>query len=256
MRDWQERIRSPPPRIAPLLALAAIVCVVWPLSAQSADAGTLMGRVNASSTGDAVVGAEVLVEESDRRTTTGEDGLFRFENLPAGPHDLVVTYLGIRSREISFDLPPGGSDDLSLVVDLTIIPVAELHVEISRTHSVGKLVGFFRRSERGAGVFITREEIAERRPNRPTDMLRRVPGLSIGASRFGSAPVSMGRREGCIPQYFVDGTRAPRFNIDDLHPSDIAGIEIYRGNSEVPIEFKSGDRCGAIIIWTRDPGRR
>ncbi len=45
-----------------------------------------------------------------------------------------------------------------------------------------------------------------------------------------------------------------------MHPDEILGIEVYRGPSELPVEFNQQTRatdgslfevgCGAIVIWT------
>ena len=61
---------------------------------------------------------------------------------------------------------------------------------------------------------------------------------------------------------YVDGVRVIRDNassnesIDNfVHPSEIAGVEVYRSASEVPAEFGgSVGRCGAIVIWTGSGG--
>jgi len=36
-----------------------------------------------------------------------------------------------------------------------------------------------------------------------------------------------------------------------VRPEDIAGLAVYRGPSEVPVEYASGSSCGVIQIWTR-----
>jgi len=233
---------------AVLAAAAALPC---PLTAQAR--GTLTGRVVEAESGDPIAGALVSLAGLPDTTTTSSEGLFRFEALPYGAHVLHVDYLGMRSRDVPFQVLPRQSASLSLALEVQVIPVAELVVQVRRDLPVSKLFGFYRRMEHGQGYFITREEVVRRHPSRPTDLLRRVPGLAIGATRYGRATVSMGRRRGCIPDYFVDGTRAPYYDIDNLQPNDLAGIEVYRGNSEVPVEFKGRERCGAIIIWTRDP---
>ena len=60
---------------------------------------------------------------------------------------------------------------------------------------------------------------------------------------------------GCEPAVFIDGVRirGGAATIDELvSPLDIAGIEIYRGPADVPVEFGGpGTNCGAIVIWTR-----
>lgn len=43
------------------------------------------------------------------------------------------------------------------------------------------------------------------------------------------------------------------FGIDDLaNPSDVAGVEVYTGLGDLPVQFAdpNAQKCGAIAIWT------
>jgi hypothetical protein len=58
----------------------------------------------------------------------------------------------------------------------------------------------------------------------------------------------------CETQYFLDGAAVAAGTpvLDNLAPNNVAGIEVYRGASETPIQFDYGRAsCGAIVIWTR-----
>lgn len=232
-----------------LIGLAA------PAPSASQATGSVTGQVREAETAEPVEGAAISVEALDETTLTDEGGYFRLNGLRTGAHVLVVNYLGLETREVSFELYAGELEEMSLSLEVKAVPVEELVVTVEERRPVSKLLGFHRRMEQGPGHYITREEIVKRESARPSDLLRRVPGVDVGPARFGSAQVTMGRRAGCVPEFYVDGARAPNFDIDNLTTRDLAGIEVYRGNSEVPIEFKAHDRCGAIIIWTRDPAR-
>ncbi|MDX1624056.1 MAG: carboxypeptidase regulatory-like domain-containing protein, partial [Gemmatimonadota bacterium] len=55
----------------------------------------------------------------------------------------------------------------------------------------------------------------------------------------------------CRPLHFVDGVPLAEFDLDDIHPNDIEGLEVYSPAS-VPAQFKrKGTDCGVIVIWTR-----
>jgi hypothetical protein len=221
-------------------------------AAQSGDA-SIVGQITSQVTDEPVSGAAVLLRGTEHEAVTTEDGIFAMEDLPAGDHELVVRYMDMESRVFPVRLERRQPLTVDFTVNMQVIPVASLEVTVEQTPPRGKLHDFYRRAANGPGYFITREDIEDRPISRPTDILRRVPGLDIGARRSGRTPVTMGRRDGCVPDFYLDGARAPFFNIDNLEPMDIAGIEIYRGNSEVPIRFKHRDRCGVIVIWTRDP---
>jgi hypothetical protein len=67
----------------------------------------------------------------------------------------------------------------------------------------------------------------------------------------------MGGGRDCPPQYWIDGVMVSGFNIDDMMPGDVEGIELYAGPSVVPPQFnnpRSSVNCGLVLIWTRVPG--
>lgn len=150
-------------------------------------------------------------------------------------------------------------------VPVRAVVLPDLRVRVEPEVRRGKLRGFDRRRRRHpAGRFIGRREIEERDPRRLTDLLVGVPGLRMDRPAAGRRSVRAGRRArppgrpSCRVRYFVDGVHLPeasRFALDELAPEDVAGIEIYRGPSEVPTRFsRRRDACGVIVVWTRDPG--
>lgn len=36
-----------------------------------------------------------------------------------------------------------------------------------------------------------------------------------------------------------------------VSPIDIAAIEVYTSLAELPVEFRRGGSCGAVVIWTK-----
>lgn len=236
--------------------LAAALLLAWPaLRAQAQDgSSSIVGRVSDRQTGEPVSGAAVVLADTEHRAVTTETGVFFMEDLPSGDFVLSVRYLGMESKTFPVHLEPRQPLTVNFSLRMRVIPVASLEVTVEQSPPEGKLYDFYRRAAHNPGYFITRAEIEDHPATRTTDILRRVPGLDIGVrSRSGRTPVTMGRRDGCVPDFYLDGARAPYFDVDNLEPTDIAGIEVYRGNSEVPIRFKHRDRCGVIVIWTRDP---
>ena len=246
--------RSPLSGALPLLGLAALFSLASAADAQVRDA-SIVGRVIKAGTEEPVQGAEIRLLDTSHRAVSKESGLFRLSEVPAGHHTLTVHYLGLQSEEFPVQVAPRETLSVTFRLETKVLPVAELIVTVDQTAPVSKLTGFYRRSQNGPGYFLTRADIEAMPATRTTDLLRRVPGLDIGKrTRAGRTPVTMGRRTGCFPRFYLDGAFASYFNVDNLQPRDIAGIEVYRGNSEVPIRFKHGDRCGVIVVWTRDPG--
>jgi hypothetical protein len=60
----------------------------------------------------------------------------------------------------------------------------------------------------------------------------------------------------CLPRLFVDGTRVTYDAMNDINsvvnPNQIEALEVFRGPSEIPVEFNDNNSaCGVILIWTR-----
>jgi hypothetical protein len=126
--------------------------------------------------------------------------------------------------------------------------------------------GFYERKRLGIGTFITRAEIARRNTHRFSDVLRSVAGMRIDPADAGGRSRSRVARSigRCQPLLVLDGVvttigggrsmfRGPDIPLDDvLDPTDIEGLEVYRGSSELPMQYNVGTAdCGAILVWTR-----
>lgn len=122
-------------------------------------------------------------------------------------------------------------------------------------------VGFNDRRSRGDGQYITAEEIEKRNPSRLTDILNGKRGIQIykgvASNTRGlttvvtSVPIE---KNYCIGfQVFVDAVPMPiPFDLDEIPPRNIAGIEIYSGTATVPSLLRGGNTtCGVIALWTR-----
>lgn len=160
---------------------------------------------------------------------------------------------GLRSVTVTLRLAPG------------LVPVAPLEVTARQRRETSPMHdGFRHRRERGFGDYITRQEIERRSPAHVTDLLRTMPGVNVSSSgRAAHGVVTMGRGNGpfggsCPAQVYVDNFHVNKaggrtFRIDDVvAPSDVEGIEVYRGLATVPAQFLSPEAdCGVIVIWTR-----
>ncbi len=110
----------------------------------------------------------------------------------------------------------------------------------------------------GQGYFITREELLQTAIDRPSDALRGVPRVEVRPYRGvdGQLVLIGFGTLACEPRYMVDGTLMQEgFILDDVRLDEIELIEIYRGPSEVPTQYRGGtNRCGLIAIRIRSGG--
>jgi TonB family protein len=195
-----------------------------------------------------------------RSTVTADGGTFHFDALPTGWADLVVRRLGFRPETLTVELPQiaGGR----IVVPLSRVSEVMRPVVVRAAATPrGILAGYEHRRTAGFGHFVTRTDIERRRPQRTTDLLRTVPGLTLERTEAGQVMprfrnATNGFQGGrCDPNYWLDGTPlGPSLDLDALPPQAIEGIELYSGIATVPAALRGLGRagsCGVIAIWTR-----
>mgnify|MGYP006292694717 CR=1 FL=1 len=249
------------PRTLLLVAVAGLLPFVTaaPAAAQEASGAdstaTLTGQVVSAMTGGPLDNASVVLKTSGRGAVTDSTGRFTIVDAPAGRDTVRVSLIGFAQEEVPLELKPDHTTRVTFLLSETVLKVEDISVEVQRER-VGKLSGFEKRRKMGLGHFITPEEIEERNARRPSDLLRVVPGVSVGSYRLGQADVRITRgpvNTGCDVTYWVDGVPYRDYHIDDLNQDDLLAIEIYRGPSETPQQFLfQNEGCGTIVVWTRE----
>lgn len=240
--------------IVPVLLLPALASLA---SAQSV--GAISGTIKDSS-GAPIPGVEVVLLQRPGAVYTDSVGKFRISNVPTGKRALHFRRLGFEPKSMDADINRGETLALNVVLDPFATELDGMTVE-EATRRRQLLSDFYDRMSRGFGHFITREEIEKRNPMNLSDMMRMVPGATLvpvsgtNQAKLRFSRAQMGRD--CPPQYWVDGVKAYNFNIDDIIPSDVEGIEIYPGAATVPPQYNTREGttiCGVVLIWTRIPG--
>lgn len=226
---------------------------------QPRQTATVAGVVRGEG-GVEITAVEVAIPGTSLRTQTDEAGAFLLRDVPLGTATLRARRLGFEPREVKTAVTPAGVAGLQIV--LTPLPQRLDAVQVVSTKKYsGPLGDFYRRRESGmGGSFFTRAQIDSLRPHTTTDLLRRVPGLDLipagGASRGGATSIVRARNSHCLPLVWLDGTPAAAayFDVDNINPMTIEGIEIYKGVATVPTTLLgpgAEGSCGVIAIWTR-----
>ena len=132
------------------------------------------------------------------------------------------------------------------------------------------LDGFTSRRNVGTGLHFDHAQLVNSQRRTLGAFLQTIPGLRVGDPNATSS-MAMARNQAfsavssatglsCQVAWFVDGHRIDipgrRDSMTDalgtIALDNIAGLEVFRGVSEIPSEFAEPDiRCGAIAVWTR-----
>jgi len=234
-----------------------VVALACPLAAQP-RVGAVSGIVKDSG-GGVLANVEVMVMRSGRAVRTDSAGHFLLAAIPAGPADIGFRRVAYEPVIVSLKIPLDDTTDVEVrlggITPLLPAVVVNDHVEQSKV-----LEQFEARRKVGAGYFVTRADIERRRPNSLSDYMRMVPGVRIVTLDNGRTALRFARnpKANCPPQYFVDGIPTSNFDIDEVLPGDVEGVELYPGSAGVPAQynrFVGTSICGTILIWTRIPGK-
>lgn len=233
--------------------------------------GRLTGIVVSAVSGERIPNAQVSVSGSPfiRADSKGE---WTVSDLPLGTRNVEVKAVGFYPERRGVTVMPGGApvrvalSELRAVLDTVRIRAARLQ---DRHES-----GFEDRRRRGAGQYLTAQDISKKGAISTLELFMGLRGLRVG---FASdtmlsdqyalvSPDSMkttNRRilmrgisgDLCAPSFFLNGLYIDRMDGDDLDtwatPREISGIEIY-SEATAPAQFQRiGKGCGSIVIWTK-----
>ncbi len=199
-------------------------------------------------------------------TRTNDRGFFRLPTPRPGRYTL-------RGEALGYAPAGGGPVEVGrgrlTVVELRLAPEA---IPLEPLVVVGtprlfhlEMAGFYDRRERTSGVFLTREELGRRNPERLTDLFWGIPGARLIQDQTGQYAVYFrgAERTGgriCWPRVFLDRQLVHPGGFEGgpavlnglMDPLDLAGLEVYRTPAEIPSEFSGpNSACGVILLWSR-----
>lgn len=236
-------------------ALILVGVVSAPTFSLAQVSGAVTGKVTAEN-GLALSGANVEVQGTKLRATTDDQGHFRLNEVPAGQANIEVRRLGFHPDLARVQVPPSGTAEVSVALPILAENLVPVTVRARKLQYSGRLAGYYARLEhRNGGVFVTREEIDRERPRALSQLLQRVPGVTIVRLRAGSTGIRL-RDRTCAPLIWLDGNALPagEVDLDSFQPNSLQGIELYLGATTAPSRYvmsRDMSNCGTILLWSR-----
>ena len=227
------------------------------LSAQQGP--TLRGVVLDKTTGNVVVGAQIIVVADKRTVVSDSSGKFKLFDLPVGISRLIVRALGFPPIQVNVELAAGAITDKPIQLDSSAAgrlssaqSLPAMSVTAPATALSYRLADFERRRQNGRGQYLTEEEITKSGAYNVADAIKGMRGVTYECGGGGGCYVRMSRAPmRCLPEFIVDDQV-----MNDFGPHtpirDIIGLEVYTGPTEVPGEYAGRYAgCGVVVIWTR-----
>jgi outer membrane cobalamin receptor len=213
--------------------------------------GTITGNVKDETTGEAVIGANVLIEGTNQGNVTDIDGNFSISKIKTGKYNLVISYVSYVTKAIALEIYPDQTtavnttlkDDSKVLADVVVTSRRQTDTDISVITEIKKadLVA----------VGISSQQIRMSQDRDAAQVIRRVPGVTIIGNRFVNVR-GLSERYSTV---LLNGIIAPSSEVDskafafDLIPSNMLDrMLVYKsGSPELPGEFAGAD----ISIFTK-----
>jgi TonB-dependent receptor len=203
--------------------------------ASVASAAKIKGHVYDKQTGEALVGATVVLEKTNKATTTGLDGSFEIKDAPNGPATIRVTYITYKTVNQQITVEKDAPH-----VKIYMEPASKDLTEVTvRASAGGSTDREARRIEQNAVqvMNIVSGKAIEVSPDLTVaNVMQRVSGVSIERNSNGDGQYAILR--GMDKRYnytLVNGVKIPspdnkyRYVPLDLFPSDLLErLEVYK----------------------------
>lgn len=210
-----------------------------------AQNGSISGIVTDATTGETVVGANVVIQGTAVGSATDIDGKFNIPNVKPGNYSLTITFITYKPHNIPDILVESGKvstiqvqmhEDVSELKEVVITGTREINNDVSLISAIkeSKLVV--------SGI--SAQQIAKLPDNDAAQVMKRVPGITIVDSRF----VMVRGVPERYNQVMINNAIAPSTEIDrrsfsfDLIPAGaLDQLLIYKsGSADLPGDFAGG----------------
>lgn len=151
----------------------------------SAQTGTIKGTIHDGKTNETMIGASVMIDGTSIGTTTDLDGNFELHNIEAGTYKLIISSIGYAEIVLEHLRVETGKETIintkmneqSLVLDAVEVKAQrKTDTEVSVVSEIRQLANI--------AVGVSSQQITKTQDRDASQVVRRVPGVSIFDDRF------------------------------------------------------------------------
>ncbi len=232
-------------RLKGFLLFVALLCVV------NLQAAVLKGRVVDAQNGEALIGATVRVVQADRSATTDLDGYFEINGLGQRNYTLTVSYISYQKATLTVN--PARLDSV-LVIPLEMLETTLGTATVTATakRNTENAMVAVQRNSLVVQSGVSSQQIAKTQDKDASEVIRRVPGISIIDEKFVMV-------RGLSQRYnnvWINGSAVPSteadsraFSFDIIPSGQVDNMQIVKSPApQYPADFSGG----FILIDTKD----
>lgn len=227
-----------------VFCLALLLGLFTNLTAQNKP-GTIAGKIIDKATGEALIGATVMVEGTDNGTVTDIEGNFTLDLNP-GTVVLVCSYVSYQNEKVQVEVKSGEVTNLNLTMQESVSALDEVVIvaTVEKSSALALLTERKNAAQVSDGISA---DLIRKTPDRTTsDVLKRVTGASIQDGKFAIIRGMNDRyNAGYLDGALLPSTEADRkaFAFDVVPASLLDNLQIIKAGTPDLV----GDFGGGVI---------
>jgi TonB-dependent receptor len=239
-----------------VIAAAVVLLSVTALGAVAQD-GAVVGTITDAESGEALPGANVIVEGTSRGTATNVEGEYRINGVRAGQRVIVVRYIGYAEARDTVLVPAGQAVRADFALRFATLMGEEIEVTAQLE---GQAEAINRQLAASTIVNVVSSDKIEELPDQnAAEAIGRLPGISVQREAGEGTKISV---RGLSPRFnsvTVNGERLPGADGEDrsvdlssIPPEVLGGIEVYKALRP----DQDADAIGGTVNLSLRPARR
>ena len=222
------------------------VLVFMQLSVMLYSQNTIKGVVTDAETGETIIGCNIMLQGTTIGTITGMDGEYAFNNIPSGTYNVIYSYISYEKQIQKITIAKDSKIVNNVKLQSSSTQIKDVTVTAQRRTDTEISMLSVTRQGLTIANGITSQQIARSQDKDASEVIRRVPGVSI---RDGKFVIVRGLTER-YNSVWLNGSSTPSsesdvraFSFDVIPSGQIDNILIYKTPApELPADF-----AGAMI---------
>jgi len=206
-----------------------------------AQSGAIQGTITDAKTGESLIGTNIVLQGTYTGTTSDLEGNFKLANIPPGTYNLVVSYISYDQQILRITVKNNETTRVDVKLEPATLEIESVKVTaVRKTNTEMALISSLKASNVVANG-ISNQQIIRSQDKDASEVVRRVPGITIRDGRFVIV-------RGLVERYnvtWLNGIPAPSsepdmrsFSFDLIPSSQIDNIVIYKTPApELPADF-------------------
>ncbi len=249
--------------------LCALALTIAPASLRAqASGGIVTGSIVDASTGKLLEGADVSIEGTSLQTTTERQGAFTLRDVPAGPHNVVVTYPGFETKTTPVIVTAGQSASVAVRLGAAeVVTLSEFKVAGTK-EGMAQAIALQKASD-NVKVVAAGDQYGDIAEGNAAEYIKFLPGVGIDYNANDARAATLRGMSTAFTNVTMNGNPVAsatsgnlnrRFEFEQMAINNVETVEVYKTlTPEMPASSTGGsinlvtksafDRQGSLLTY-------